>query len=164
MPRYFTLAEARQCLATVCNAIRDGMDAKMTLDTAEQDHRAMIERIMFSGGMVVNRDAAVQRREKRDRSSAKLKRMFEEFEELGCVVKDLDIGLIDFPALYRGKEVYLCWRLGEPDIGFWHPIDEGFAGRRPIDLDELLQSVCGWLRLRPALYGVLPRRLKKWDG
>jgi hypothetical protein len=67
--------------------------------------------------------------------------MFENFEEIGCVVKDLDIGLIDFPALYRGKEVYLCWRLGEPDIDFWHPTDEGFAGRRPID-GEFLRE-CG---------------------
>ena len=141
MPRYFTLAEARQCLPAVGSAIREGMDAKKVMDMAEKEHSAMVERIMYSGGMAVNHEAAVQVRAKREACSAKLKHLFQQFEEIGCVIKDLDIGLIDFPALYRGKEVYLCWRLGEPDIGFWHPIDEGFAGRRPIDGDFSLE--CG---------------------
>jgi len=50
-------------------------------------------------------------------------------------VKDLDIGLVDFPTLFRGAEVYLCWRLGEPAIQFWHGVDEGFAKRKAIDQD-----------------------------
>jgi hypothetical protein len=141
MPRYFTLAEARQYLPAVGSAVRGGIDAKKSLQTADQDHRARVEKIMYSGGLAVNPQAAFHTREQRDTSAAKLKQMFECFEEIGCVVKDLDVGLIDFPALYRGKEVYLCWRLGEPDIGFWHPIDEGFAGRRPIDHDFLRE--CG---------------------
>lgn len=133
MPRYFTLAEAREHLPSVGRAIRDGMDAKKVLDQAEKDHQATVERIMYSGGMAVNHDAAVQVQAKREACAAKLKQLFETFEKLGCLIKDLDIGLIDFPALYRGKEVYLCWRVGEADIGYWHPVDEGFAGRRPID-------------------------------
>jgi hypothetical protein len=141
MPRYFTLAEARQYLPAVQSAIRDAIDAKKVLDAAEKDHRAMVERIMFSGGTSVNHEAAVMARAKREASQVTLKRMFENFEQIGCLVKDLDTGLIDFPALYRGKEVYLCWRLGEPDIDFWHPVDEGFAGRRPIDSDFLRE--CG---------------------
>jgi hypothetical protein len=48
-------------------------------------------------------------------------------------VKDLELGLLDFPTLYRGKEVCLCWRLGEPEIAFWHEVDEGYKGRKPID-------------------------------
>ena len=141
MPRYFTLAEARQRLAEVGSAIREGIEARKSLQTAEDDHRAMVERIMFSGGCSVDRDSAVQTREMRDTSAVTLKRMFESFEEIGCVVKDLEIGLVDFPALFRGQEVYLCWRLGEPDIAFWHPVDEGFAGRRPIDREFLRE--CG---------------------
>jgi hypothetical protein len=141
MPRYFTLAEARQYLPAVGSVIREGIAARKTLATAEHDHHQMVERIMFSGGMAVDCQAAFQTREKRESSSAKLKQMLENFEEIGCVVKDLDTGLIDFPALYHGKEVYLCWRLGEPDISFWHPVDEGFAGRRPID-GEFLRE-CG---------------------
>jgi hypothetical protein len=141
MPRYFTLAEARQHLPSVAGAIRDGMDAKKVMEAAEQDHRTLVERIMFSGGMAVNHEAAIQARARREACAAKLKQVLENFEEIGCVVKDLDIGLIDFPALYRGKEVYLCWRFGEADIGFWHPIDEGFAGRRAIDREFVRE--CG---------------------
>ena len=137
MPRYFTLAEARQRLAEVGSAIRVGVAARKNLQTAEQEHRAMVERIMSSGGCSVDRDSAVQTREMRDTSAVTLKRMFESFEEIGCVVKDLEIGLVDFPAKFRGQEVYLCWRVGEPDIAFWHPVDEGFAGRRPIDREFL---------------------------
>jgi hypothetical protein len=141
MPRYFTLAEAREYLPAVGSAMREGIAARKSLQTAEQDHRAMVEKIMFSGGLAVNQESASQTREKRDSSTAKLKRMFECFEEIGCVVKDLDLGLVDFPALHRGTEVYLCWRFGEQDIAFWHPIDEGFAGRRPIDGDFLRDLV-----------------------
>jgi hypothetical protein len=137
MPRYFTLDEARQQLPAVQTAMREGLEAKKSLATAEEEHRAMVERIMLSGGMNVDQTAASRAREQRDANSAKLKRMFEAFEELGVLVKDLDVGLADFPALYRGKEVYLCWRMGEPDIGFWHPVEEGFAGRRAIDADFL---------------------------
>lgn len=135
MPRYFTLAEARERLPAVASAIREAVDSKKVLDLAEKEHKATVERIMYSGGMAVNHEAAIQVRARREACSAKLKLAFESLEEIGCLVKDLDIGLIDFPALYRGKEVYLCWRLGEADIGFWHPVEEGFAGRRAIDGD-----------------------------
>ena len=52
--------------------------------------------------------------------------------ELGAVVKDLDDGLVDFPARVEGEEAFLCWRLGEEEIGYWHGLDEGFAGRKPL--------------------------------
>ena len=51
----------------------------------------------------------------------------------GVVVRDIDNGLIDFPAIIDGREAYLCWRLGEPAIDHWHGVDDGFAGRRPLD-------------------------------
>lgn len=137
MPRYFTLDEARQQLPAVQTAMREGLEAKQSLAAADQEHRAMVERIMLSGGMNVDQSVAARAREQRDASSARLKRMFEAFEELGVLVKDLEIGLADFPALYRGQEVYLCWRLGETDIGYWHPVEEGFAGRRAIDAEFL---------------------------
>lgn len=54
-------------------------------------------------------------------------------EALGCEVKDLQLGLVDFPALRNGRPVYLCWRLGESRVAYWHELDTGFAGRRPID-------------------------------
>ena len=58
---------------------------------------------------------------------------FETLEKLDLVVRDLDRGLVDFPALIDGREVYLCWLLDEPAVGHWHGIEAGFAGRRPLD-------------------------------
>jgi hypothetical protein len=57
----------------------------------------------------------------------------EEVEQIGCELKDFRVGLIDFPALLDGREVCLCWQLGEDDITYWHETTDGFAGRRPID-------------------------------
>jgi hypothetical protein len=57
----------------------------------------------------------------------------EHIEDSGCLVKDLDIGLIDFPAMLGQQQVFLCWKLGEPRIEFWHGVHEGFAGRKPIE-------------------------------
>lgn len=54
----------------------------------------------------------------------------------GCVIKDLEIGLVDWPAVYRGREIWLCWRYGETEVGFWHDHHTGFDGRRPVS--ELL--------------------------
>ena len=62
-----------------------------------------------------------------------VKQAVEKVQEFGCLVKDLDIGLIDFPTLLKGEEVYLCWKLGEAGIRFWHGVQEGFRGRKPID-------------------------------
>ncbi len=53
-------------------------------------------------------------------------------EEIGVVVKDIDAGLVDFLAIRDGKEVFLCWQLGEPDLAWWHSLEEGFRGRKPI--------------------------------
>ena len=56
-------------------------------------------------------------------------------QETGCIVKSINEGLVDFPHLREGREVYLCWKHGEPDIGYWHEVDAGFAGRTPLDQD-----------------------------
>jgi hypothetical protein len=56
-------------------------------------------------------------------------------QELGLLVKDLDEGLVDFPALRGDEEVLLCWRLGEGEVAFWHSLDEGFAGRKPLPIE-----------------------------
>lgn len=63
--------------------------------------------------------------------------ILDQLNELGCVVKDLDEGLIDFPHVLNGRDVLLCWKEGEHCIEFWHDLEGGFAGRQPIiDLDE----------------------------
>ena len=64
--------------------------------------------------------------------AAELERCLDALTELGVQVKDPEAGLLDFPAVRGGEEVLLCWRVGEDEIAFWHPVDEGFSGRRPL--------------------------------
>src|SRR5690348_9532942 len=59
-----------------------------------------------------------------------------ELDEIGVVVKDLDLGLLDFPAVRDGDEVELCWQVGEDAVAYWHPLEAGYRGRKPIDWDE----------------------------
>ena len=60
------------------------------------------------------------------------KQAFEEVEHIGCQVKSLEHGLIDFPAMKNGKQVLLCWKIGERRVAYWHTMESGFAGRKPI--------------------------------
>ena len=137
MPKRFTHAEAQRLLPEVGKLLRDALGAKTEYQEAERIIQEMSERVMLLGGVMVNREQAINSRSRRDAAAAMLKTAIEAVQETGCVVKDLDIGLVDFPTLFKGVEVYLCWKLGEPAIEFWHGVDEGFRGRKPIDRDFL---------------------------
>jgi hypothetical protein len=64
---------------------------------------------------------------------AEIVRLMNRIEAYGCVVKDIDLGLLDFPALRDGRPVYLCWKAGEASLAHWHGTDEGFSHRKPLD-------------------------------
>jgi hypothetical protein len=135
MAKRFTLAEAQQLIPTVERLLREALDARAEYQEAEQAIREFSEHVMMMGGVTVDRDRALGARARRDQAAARLRDRIEAVLETGCLVKDLDIGLVDFPTLFRGEEVYLCWKLGENAIAFWHSEDEGFQGRKPIDQD-----------------------------
>ena len=137
MSKRFTHAEAQRLLPEVGRLLRDALDAKSEYHEAEKAIQSISERVMLMGGMVVDRERALNTRSRRDAAAAMLKTAIEAVQETGCLVKDLDIGLVDFPSTFKGVEVYLCWKLGEPAIGFWHGVEEGFRGRKPIDQDFL---------------------------
>ena len=137
MPKRFTLAEAQSLIPSVDRLLREAVPLKPEYQQAEYAIQSMKRRISVMGGMVVDREQAIAARNRRDAVAAKLRGIIEQVQEFGCVVKDLDTGLIDFPTLFRGEEVYLCWRLGEAAIEFWHGVDEGFGGRKAIDQDFL---------------------------
>jgi hypothetical protein len=59
-------------------------------------------------------------------------RLIHRIESLGCIVKDIDLGLVDFPSTQSGEQVYLCWKVGEPRVSHWHGVDEGFSERKPL--------------------------------
>jgi hypothetical protein len=137
MPRRFTIEQAQRLIPRVEVVIREAIAAKSEYDESELAIRALSERVTMMGGVAVDRGRAIESRARRDAAAASLRDAVERVHEFGCLLKDLEIGLIDFPTLFRGVEVYLCWKLGEPGIAYWHGVDEGFQGRKPIDRDFL---------------------------
>ncbi len=137
MPRYFTVAEAQAVIPKVAEHLRRAVSLKAELAAAAGEIEAETERVRMAGGALVDhrklRDAAGRR----DAAAARLRETLVAIQENGCQVKDLDMGLLDFPTLLDGEEVCLCWKLGEPEIRFWHGTQEGFRGRKPIDAEFL---------------------------
>ena len=139
MSRHFTLAQAEQLLPEVEQALRDALFHKSEYQAAEDELNRTTQRIRMAGGSRVDPAPILAARARRDTSGAALKEIFERVEEMGVLIKDLDIGLIDFLTRYHGQDVCLCWKLGEDRIRFWHGMEEGFRGRKPID-EEFLQN------------------------
>jgi hypothetical protein len=137
MPRYFTLEQAQQLLPDVGAAIEQAIHLKSEFQEAETELQAANQRITMMGGSWVDRDHLISQKSRRETSATQLKEAVELVQSYGCLIKDLDIGLIDFPTLYRGEEVYLCWKVGEKGIEFWHGVTEGFRGRKKIDREFL---------------------------
>ncbi|MGA2274430.1 MAG: DUF2203 domain-containing protein [Bryobacteraceae bacterium] len=137
MPKRFTLTEAERLLSRVEPLLRSAIDLKSDLEQAQGELIEYRERVALMGGVNLDRGRVSAVRTRSETAASHLRAAIEQVQNLGCVIKDLDTGLVDFPTLLRGDEVYLCWRLGEPGIGFWHGVDEGFRGRKPVDRDFL---------------------------
>ena len=135
MAKRFTLREAERLLPEVGGLLREAISLRTGYRDAQQRFQAITQRVMFAGGAQVDQGEAREARTGLDRTTAGLRAAIESIQGTGCTLKDLDVGLVDFPCLYRGREVLLCWKLGEPSIGFWHGMEDGFAGRKPIDRD-----------------------------
>ena len=133
MSRYFTLEEAQRLLPEVEVRLRRALDGRRRLAEAEHELGGLHRKVMMSGGTRLDPVQTIELRRRRDSGALAIKESCDEIQEMGVQVKDLDIGLIDFPAICCGEEVLLCWRLGEPEIAWWHGLEEGFRGRKPID-------------------------------
>ena len=144
MPRFFTLSQAEKLLPQVESAIRAAILHKSEFESAESEWQSFSRRLMETGGMQVDRSRVIAQKNRRESAANDVKNSIERVEEFGCIVKDLDIGLIDFPTLLNGQEVYLCWKLGESGIQFWHGVHEGYRGRKAID-DQFLEQHQGEL-------------------
>jgi hypothetical protein len=132
--RHFTPEEANA-------ELEQGRPLVEQLVAGRAEHVAALERqeelagkIRGNGGGIPPAELAEATAEA-DAIARRLAKLVDEIGEHGAEVKDLDTGLIDFPALRGGETVLLCWQLGEDEIGFWHRVDDGFAGRRPLPLD-----------------------------
>ena len=137
MPHYFTVAQAEALLPRVERALRDALFHRSEYRSADQDLNETMQRIQLAGGSRVSPGPILALRARRDASGAGVKEAIEKIEAAGAQIKDLDIGLIDFLTLYDDREVYLCWKLGENRIEYWHGIHEGVRGRKLIDADFL---------------------------
>ncbi len=109
------------------------IESRRKLAELDEELGTLRERIMRSGGLLVSYEKTAGRRLERNRLAGIIEAAIEQIHSTGCIVKDIEVGLLDFPARMNGEDVYLCWRLGEDRIRFYHRQDEGFAGRKPID-------------------------------
>ena len=135
--RYFTLNEAQQALPALETLLSNALNQKKKLDEVESVLGDIRQRVMAAGGVLPDFEELSRLKSGKDACLASLREAVTDIQNIGCLVKDLDTGLVDFPTLFRGQEVYLCWKMGEPEIRFWHGVNEGFAGRKPIDADFL---------------------------
>jgi hypothetical protein len=131
--RYFTVDEANEALVEVRPLTEELVAHRRALVDLQERQSALTTRIAGNGGNVEPSELQdVQ--ERLDEEVAGIARCVARIHELGAVVKDLDDGLVDFPAKREGEDVLLCWRLGEDEIAFWHALDEGYSGRKPLPL------------------------------
>jgi len=131
--RLFNRKEAEQLISVIEPLLLDAASKKKQMEEVDKEFSQVQNRIMVYGGIVPPYGHLAGRRQERDKLVAAIKEAVERIEETGCVVKDLDVGLIDFPTLIDDETVYLCWKLGEKRIFYWHRMDEGFARRKPIE-------------------------------
>jgi hypothetical protein len=131
--RTFTVREAQSMLPILESLLRKSIESKALIEQVDQEFNELSERIFLNGGTLVNVRACMARKAQRERAIQIAKDTLSEINAIGVQVKDLDIGLLDFPCRVDGEIVLLCWRMGEPTISHWHGTEEGYAGRRPID-------------------------------
>jgi hypothetical protein len=129
----FTLDEAHALLPVLSSLLKRSMDGKGVIEEVEKELQDLKHRILLSGGLMVDVPAVAKRRAERDKAFQDIKDTLAEIDSIGVQVKDLDIGLLDFPCAVGDEIVLLCWKYGEEKIEFWHGMEEGFKGRKPID-------------------------------
>ena len=133
MERTFTVAEAEALLPVLESLLRSAMQAKATVEEIEGEMQALSSRIFINGGTMVNVGAVAARKAESEKAVQRVKDAVSEIHAAGVQVKDLDMGLLDFPCLVGEETILLCWKMGETGITHWHDTKEGFAGRKPID-------------------------------
>jgi hypothetical protein len=131
--RSFTFDEAQRLLPVLESLLRTAIDGKKLIEAVDAEFQELAHHVFLSGGLLVNIVQVARRKAEREKTIHRVKDALAEIDSTGVQVKDLDIGLLDFPCEVEGRTVLLCWKLGETGITHWHGTDEGFAGRKPID-------------------------------
>ncbi len=131
--RTFTLDEAQSLLPVLESLLRSAISAKKLMEEFEAEQQALQQRIFLNGGTYLDVVPLARRKAERAKAEQRAKDALAEIDSIGVQVKDLNIGLLDFPCEVDGQIILLCWKLGEKSITHWHGMQEGFAGRKPID-------------------------------
>lgn len=131
--KYFDRREAEALLPLISRFLGEAVEQKRLMDEIDEHLAKATARIMALGGSIPPSAELSRKKAEREQYLASLQRAVGEIQQTGCVVKDLEAGLVDFPSWLGEKEIYLCWKLGETHIGYYHGIDEGFAGRKPLE-------------------------------
>ena len=132
--RYFTPEEANGLLDQVRPIAEELVAHRRAMAVTATRQARLVQRIAGNGGDFDPQEPRTLE-EAFQREDQAAVRCVQQLQRLGVLVKDLDRGLVDFPALRGDEEVLLCWQVGEDEIAYWHGVDEGFAGRKPLPLD-----------------------------
>lgn len=135
----FTLEEAQSLLPVLESLLRSAIEGKKQAEAIDAEFQEVAHRVFLNGGTFLKIVPLAKRRADRDKAVQTVKDAITEITSIGVQVKDLDMGLLDFPCVVDGQVILLCWKLGEKAIEFWHGLEEGYAGRKPID-DRISKS------------------------
>jgi hypothetical protein len=124
MPKTFTFEEANAALEFIRPIMAEIIQIRASILERQPEAWPVIEKAAGNGGSKVASGVALD--------FARLDALLHQILDTGAEVKDINTGLVDFRSLREGREVYLCWKAGEDQIGFWHDLDAGFAGRQAL--------------------------------
>jgi hypothetical protein len=130
-PRVFTPDEANAALSELRPLVEAMVEGKRALDDAQERRDDIAQRIAGNGGGIPPAELGALEAAVEDAAKT-LAGTIGEIQEMGVLVKDLDTGLVDFPGKRDGQDILLCWQLGEDEVAFWHGLEDGYAGRRPL--------------------------------
>jgi hypothetical protein len=131
--RLFTLDEANAALVELRPVVESMVEHRRRLTAAERRQTELVMRVASNGGDMAPSDLIDVAETIQSEASA-ISECAEQINAVGVQVKSLEEGLLDFPAKRGDEVVLLCWKLGEDEIGYWHGLDEGYAGRKPLPL------------------------------
>jgi hypothetical protein len=131
--RKFTLNEAQALVPVLGSLLKTAIDGKKAADDIEQEFKLVGSRVFLNGGSLLDVAHLAARKREKERVVQKVKDALAEIEVSGALVKDLDMGLLDFPCDVGDRTILLCWKLGEETISYWHGVNEGYRYRKPID-------------------------------
>jgi hypothetical protein len=131
--RTFTLDEAQDLVPVLESLLRTSIEGKKLMESVDAEMQEVAHRVFLNGGMSLNVVHLARRKAEREKAIQRVKDAMSEIDAMGVQVKDLDIGLLDFPCEVDGEIILLCWKLGESAITHWHGTNEGFSMRKPVD-------------------------------